>query len=197
MVGLSLGRPEKGQNAVADDFINDGLIVQKNFDHFAKVAVQQLNNLLGRHSGGERGEAPQIAHEDGNLPGFASHFQGVLRFQEFFHHLFGDIAAEGVPDKIPLGNVIVEPGTEKIEGLGQIFHFLEPGRGDGHGEITLPHLLDAEVQALQGPGDGPSEPESGQDTDQRNDPGPGQGIEQNLAPNRLGIFLQAILGLPL
>lgn len=80
---------------------------------------------------------------------------------------------------------------------GPVIHFLEPRFSDGDREVPLPQLLDADVQVLQGPGDGGGAPDAGQDGHHGNDPGPRQGEEQYLASYCLRIFLKALLGLPL
>ena len=111
----------------------------------------------------------KIAHEDGDVPGFAPQGQGLLRLQEALHHLLGDVAAEGVPDIIPFFDVFGQLLAQVVKGVGQVHHFPGALFRHRHREVAPAEFLDALLQRLQRPGDisGKYEPEQQADQGHR------------------------------
>ena len=150
---MGSGAPEEGQDAVPQDFVDNGPVIQENGDHLAQIAVEKGNDLLGVHLGDNGGEAPQVRHDEGDLPGLAAHFQGPLPFQQLGHHFLGDVAPEGIPDEIPFFDVFGELLPQFIKGMGQVRHFPHPPLRHRHRKVALPYL----AHSIPEPGDGPGE----------------------------------------
>ena len=90
----------------------------------------------------------------------AAHFQGAFGFQQLCHHFLGDVAPEGVPDEIPLFDVVGELLPQFVEGMGQVRHFPHPPLRHRHRKVAFPHLPHPVPEAGDGPGDGTGKPQS-------------------------------------
>ena len=121
---------KKHQDGVPDDLIDRSTVPLDHFNHGREIMVQQGNHLRGLQPLGQGGEAPQIGHQDRNLPFLSAELEPVGRVQERLHDFVARVAAKDLPDELvatlQLLVGILELLGHAIEGNGEVPHEINP-----------------------------------------------------------------------
>jgi hypothetical protein len=64
---LVSGSPKKGEDRIADIFVEGGAIFERDARHLVEIAVENGGQLLGFESLGRLGEADEVGEEDREL----------------------------------------------------------------------------------------------------------------------------------
>ena len=93
-------RTENGKNTVADKLDDGAAPALDDLRHLAEIVVQHGDKVLGFHALTHGGEAPQVTHQDGERPLFASQSQSFRRFQKLPDNLVGKVAPKGFTEQL-------------------------------------------------------------------------------------------------
>ena len=111
VVGARDRRAEHHQNRIADDLVDRAVETVDHLDHRFQIQIQRADDFLRRQLLGERGEATQVGHENGELPLLTTDLESVRRFENAGHDLLGHVAAEGVAyERVDAGQLLVLAG---------------------------------------------------------------------------------------
>ena len=86
MVGRRERRGPEAHERVADIFVDGRARLEEDIGHRSQEAVEKRGDLLRVHVLRERGEAADIAEQDGDLARFAAERQRLGILRQPFHH---------------------------------------------------------------------------------------------------------------
>ena len=122
---------ERGEQAVADEGVDDATMGTDRRQHGLEIVVQHRHQLVRRQVFGDGGEARDVGEQDGGLAGLAGQCAFALAAQDGRGHAFVDIAAERFADLHALAEVLHHP----VELSGQLADLVIGG--DRHLDVEL------------------------------------------------------------
>src|SRR3954470_5546426 len=100
-----LRRAEEAHHAVADELIYGAALRMHRLRHLAEVAVQHVDQRLGRHKLAARGEVADVGEKDADALALAAEPRLDVAREDLVHDLRADVAAERVAQRRALARM--------------------------------------------------------------------------------------------
>src|SRR5262249_15085602 len=106
VIRLHEGCPKESEDTITEEFVECALVLEEDVDHYVKIGVQDLDDLLGRMLLRKGREVANVGEQHGHVAARTAQRAQVRIRKNLLHHVLTQETAQSVPQDLGFRDVV-------------------------------------------------------------------------------------------